>query len=292
MPWCACADRSSARRAPLRRSSVAVLSAHFGRLPGLQRAILPHQQIEVRALLVGELEEDLLALGILEALAVFLEEPVRAALALDADEQRFLIVDAAPQLLGPLREQPARRAFEEQERRPRLELWIPRQQLAVALLEGAEMLLLFGRELLKHRAAARIPGQAGGAGVELEAAALRGNGHAQRVPREHQLRHRAVDRRRAAAGAALLADPGDLHGGLRRLEVSRRGDLLEQRFDIGTEELGRGVTRGADQVEVARVAIGRLEAGTALAKIHLTRDAGADQPLQRAIHRRPADAGL
>ena len=47
------------------------------------------------ALLVGELEEDLLAFGVLEPLAVALEELVRAALALDADEQRLLIVDAA-----------------------------------------------------------------------------------------------------------------------------------------------------------------------------------------------------
>ena len=44
------------------------------------------------ALLVGELEEDALALGLLEALAVFLEELVRAALAADADEQRAAIV--------------------------------------------------------------------------------------------------------------------------------------------------------------------------------------------------------
>src|SRR4051812_40039888 len=178
MPSCACADRSSARRAPLRRSDAALLPAHSRRLPLSQRAILPHQQIEVGALLVGELEEDLLALGVLEALAVFLEEPVRAALALDADEQRFLIVDAAPQLLGPFGEQAARRAFEEQERRPRFELRIARQQLAVALLEGAEVFLLFGRELLENGAAARIPGQAGGAGVEVEAAALGGDRHA------------------------------------------------------------------------------------------------------------------
>src|SRR3954452_52137 len=149
MPSCACADRSSARRAPLRRSDAALLPAHVRRLPLSQRAILPHQQIEVGALLVGELEEDLLALGILEALPVFLEEPVRAALALDADEQRFLIVDAAPQLLGACGGQAARRAFEEEERRRHLELGTPRQQLAVALLERAEVVLLFGREFLE-----------------------------------------------------------------------------------------------------------------------------------------------
>ena len=68
-------------------------------LPLAQRAVLADQQVEVRALFVGELEEDLLAFGVLEPLAVALEELVRAALALDADEQRLLIVDALAQLL-------------------------------------------------------------------------------------------------------------------------------------------------------------------------------------------------
>ena len=92
-----------------------------------QRAVLANQQLEVRALFVGELEEDLLAFGVLEALAVALEELVRAALALDADEQRLLIVDALAQLLGAFGEQAAGRALEEQERRPRFELRIARR---------------------------------------------------------------------------------------------------------------------------------------------------------------------
>ena len=50
-----------------------------------QQAILADQQLEVLALFFGELEEDLLALGVLEPLAVALEEAVRAALAADAD---------------------------------------------------------------------------------------------------------------------------------------------------------------------------------------------------------------
>ena len=70
-----------------------------------ERAVLADEQVEMLALLVGELEEDLLALRILESLAVLLEEPVRAALATDADEQRLLIVDAAQQALGALGEQ-------------------------------------------------------------------------------------------------------------------------------------------------------------------------------------------
>ena len=53
------------------------------------------------AFLIGKLQEDLLALGVLEPFAVALEELVRAPLALDPDEQRARIVDAAAaQLLG------------------------------------------------------------------------------------------------------------------------------------------------------------------------------------------------
>ena len=59
-----------------------------------ERPVLADEQVEVLALLVGELEEDPLAFGVLEPLAVALEEPVRAALAPDADQQRLPIVDA------------------------------------------------------------------------------------------------------------------------------------------------------------------------------------------------------
>ncbi len=65
------------------------------------------------AFLVGEFEEDALAFRVLEALAVPLEEAMRAALALDADKQRLLIVDARLQLFGSRREEPAGGAFEE-----------------------------------------------------------------------------------------------------------------------------------------------------------------------------------
>ena len=70
-----------------------------------QRAVFANQQIEVLALFRGELEEDLLALRVLEALTVTLEEVVRAALAFDADEERLLIVDALAQLRGAFVEQ-------------------------------------------------------------------------------------------------------------------------------------------------------------------------------------------
>ena len=80
-----------------------------GAQPFAQGAVLADQQLEVRALLVGELEEDPLAFGVLEPLAVALEELVRAALALDADEQRLLIVHAAAQLLRAVGEDAVRR---------------------------------------------------------------------------------------------------------------------------------------------------------------------------------------
>ena len=152
-----------------------------------ERAVLADQQIEVLALLVGELEEDLLAFGVLEPLAVLLEEAVRAALAADADHQRLLIVDAAHQPFGAFGEQAVGGALEEQERRPRFELRIAPQQLAVARLELAEMFLLLEREILKHLAAARVLRHLRGARVEVEPAALGGNRNAQRVAREHQI---------------------------------------------------------------------------------------------------------
>src|SRR5579864_5774195 len=120
-PWCVYEGRSPRFRRPL----------HVTRaiLPIAKRAVLADEQIEVRPLLVGELEEHLLALGILEALAVALEELVRAALASDPDEQRPRIVDALAELLGASREEAARRALEEEKRRPCLELRIAGRQL-------------------------------------------------------------------------------------------------------------------------------------------------------------------
>ena len=108
-------------------------------------------------LFLGELHEDLLAFGVLEPLAVLLEEAVRAALAADADQQRLLVVDALGEPVGALGEQPVGGALEKQERRTRLQLRIGRQQLRVARLERAEMLLFLFGELLEDRAPARDP---------------------------------------------------------------------------------------------------------------------------------------
>ena len=180
-----------------------------------ERAVLADQELEVRAFLVGELEKDLLALGVLELLAVSLEEAVRAALALDADHQRLAVVDAVGQPLGSGGEQPVGRALEEEERRLRLELRVLLQQLAVARLERAEVLLLLVGELLEDAAAARVAGDAGGAGVELEAAPFGGDRDAQRIARKQQLGRAAFDRRRTP-GAAGLARAVDLQHALPR----------------------------------------------------------------------------
>ena len=77
---------------------------------------------------------------------------------------------------------------------PRLELRILLQQLLVAALQRAEVLLLLFRELLEDPPAARVARDARGARVELEAASLRGNRDAQRVAREQQLRRPLVRR--------------------------------------------------------------------------------------------------
>src|SRR4051812_10087644 len=112
--------------------------------------VFADQQVAVLAFLFSELEEDLLALGVFEAVAIFLEEVVRSALALNADEQGFEVVDALAEPLGARGEQPVGRALEKQERRPRLELRVFFQQLFVALFERAEMLFFFGGELLEN----------------------------------------------------------------------------------------------------------------------------------------------
>src|SRR5436190_6217127 len=157
-------------------------------LPLDERAVLPDEQVEVLALLVGKLEKDLLALRILEALAVLLEEPVRVALAADADEERLLIVDTAQQTIGAFGEQTIRRAPEEEERRPRFKLRVARHQLAVAPFELAQVLLLFRRQIMEYLAASRIARDFRGAGVELEPAALGRDCNPQRIAGKQEVR--------------------------------------------------------------------------------------------------------
>ena len=114
----------------------------------------------------------------------------------------------------------------------------------------------------------------GGARVELEAAPLGGDGDAQRVAREHELGRGAVERHGLRAGAAVFAGAEDLHdASATAREFARRRHFLDNRFDVGAQEFRRPVAGRADEMEVPRVAIGRLEARAAFAEIHLARDA-------------------
>ena len=127
-----------------------------------------------------------LAFGLLEALAVFLEELVRAALAADADEQR-LRDRRTPflQLLGAGGEQPVGRALEEQERRLRLELRIvaraSSRYRASSLARCSFSSSASCSKTLRPRASRVMLRRAR---VELEAAALGRDRHPQRVARE------------------------------------------------------------------------------------------------------------
>ena len=157
-------------------------------LPLDERAVFADQQLQMCALLVGELEEDLLALRILELVAVSLEEAVRAALALDADHQRLPVVDAIREPLGAGGEQAVRGALEEQERRPRLELRILLQAArGSASRASRDAPALPRRSFWKTRRPRVSRVMRGRARIELQAAALGGDRDAQRVAREHQL---------------------------------------------------------------------------------------------------------
>ncbi len=189
---------------------------------------------------------------------------------------------------APRREQPVGRALEEQERRPRLELRILLEQLLVAVLERLEVMHFLGGELAEDLARARILHQLDAAAVELHAAALGGDGDAQRVAREQQLGGGGLFVG-GAAGAARLARAVDLHDALPRGERARRRDFFDQRLDVGAEELVRAVAGLADQVKVPRMAIRMLEAEPAFAEIDLAGNARLLHPLQRAIDRGAAD---
>src|SRR4051794_8578581 len=180
---------------------------------------------------------------------------MRAPLAPDADHQRLLIVHAVGgEACGTLREQPVRRALEEEERGMRLELGIAGEQHLVSLFERAQVLALLLRQLLEYAAAPRVAGNRRGTRIELQTAALRGNGDTQRVAGEEQFGGAAVDRGRLPSRTAVLALAVDLDHALSGGEVARGSDLLDERLDVRAEEL-RGLIAGfADQVKVPRVA--------------------------------------
>src|SRR5262245_43825212 len=279
-------------RSPGRRPARACGTPSRSPLPFAQRAVLAHEQLAVGPLFVRELAQSLLARGILEALAVALEELVRTALAPDADEQRLLVVHPFGQLFGSGGEEAAGGALEEEEGRTRFELRIARGERRVTLLQRAEMLALLGGELLEHRAPAAIPGERGGTRIEFEAAALGRDRHPQGVAREHAVGRRAVNRRRFPAGPAFLAGAENLHHRLGRREVSRRRDLFHQRLDVRAQKLRRTMAGRADEMKVSRVAERRLETRAPFAEVDFPRDAGADHPLQSAVDGRDADAGV
>ena len=63
-------------------------------------------------------------------------------------------------------------------------------------------------------------------------------------------------------------------------------------FDVGAQKLRRAMADRANEMEVAGMAVGRLEPRTAFAEVDLPGDAAGDHPLQRAIDRGAADARM
>ena len=134
-----------------------------------------------------------------------------------------------------------------------------------ALLAGVAA--WFGWARLPEEKAATVARQSCGSGIELEAAAFGSDGGAQRIPREHEFGGGAVERGNRLAGAAFLARPEDLEDGLGRGEVACRGDILDERFDVGAQELRRSVADVADEMKVPGMAVRGLEPGAAFAKV-------------------------
>ena len=173
--------------------------------------------------------------------------------------------DALGQLLGAGGEESVGRALEEQERRPRFELGILREQLLIARLELGEVIAFLVGELARTRVRPRASfGHARGARVELAAAALGGDGDPQRVAREQQLGGPAVRppaRVRCGTARTCRRSARTL---CRAREVARRGHLFDERLDVGAEELDGAVAGLADQMEVPRMTVGVLETEAAL----------------------------
>jgi hypothetical protein len=69
-------------------------------------------------------------------------------------------------------------------------------------------------------------------------------------------------------------------------------NAADEGLDVGAQELGRAVTHVADEVEVAWMAIGRLEARPAFAEVDLSCHARPEHPLQRAVDGCPPNPGI
>src|SRR4030095_842316 len=161
--------------------------------------------------------------------------------------------------------------------------------MLIAIFELLEVADLLGCQLAEDFPRARILDQLDAASVELHAASLGGDGDAQRVAREKHLGRGRVFVRRAAGGAGL-ARAVNLDDALARGERARRRHFLDERLDVGAEELVGAGAGLADQVKVTRMAIGMLEAEPAFAEVHLAGDARLLHPLQRAVDRGTADS--
>src|SRR4051812_19670027 len=116
------------------------------------------------------------------------------------------------------------------------------------------MLLLFLRQLLEHAPPPCVARDTRRPRIEVQAAALRRDRDPQRIAREQQLwRPFVADLR--PPGLAGLAGPVDLQDALPRREAARRRDLLDQRLDVGAEELERAVALLANQMKMPRMAV-------------------------------------
>jgi hypothetical protein len=80
--------------------------------------------------------------------------------------------------------------------------------------------------------------------------------------------------------------------------LAARGGEVEPfgRFTTGNEEMEKAAfnlhhfrTARADEMKMPRVTVSRLEAGASFAEVDFPGNAGADHPLQRAIHRGTGD---
>src|SRR5256885_9269039 len=145
------------------------------------------------------------------------------------------------------------------------------------------MMALFGGEILKNRPAALVFGHCRRARVELEAAALRRDRHAERVTSKHEPRRGAVDWRSLLARPAIVAGPIDLDDRARGRKPARRRNLFHQTFDVGAQKLRRSMALRADEMKMARVPVRRLVPRSTVAEIDLARDVGLDHPLERPV---------
>jgi hypothetical protein len=74
-----------------------------------------------------------------------------------------------------------------------------------------------------------------------------------------------------------------LDDALRGGEAARGSHILNQRFDVGTEELERSMAALADQVKVTRLAVRMLEPEATFAEVDFPCNAGVHHPLQGSV---------